>query len=50
MINSKTKKKTEITKTFMVDKSMNSNLLICENENEMGKSISNVTLSILCNF
>lgn len=48
MIDTKLKRKLEIRRGFVVDKSMNGNLIVCESENEIGKTTKNMTLNIMC--
>lgn len=33
-----------------MEKSLNLNLIVCESENEIGRSISNMTLNVLCEY
>lgn len=51
MIDNKRKRNIDISgKTLTMEKSLNLNLVVCESENEIGRSISNMTLNVLCEY
>jgi hypothetical protein len=51
LIDNKRKRNIDISgKTLTMEKSLNLNLIVCESENEIGRSISNMTLNVLCEY